>query len=413
VNPPVHAWGCWRVYVASGPEGARDRTFLARAFQKLLINFTWWVNRKDAHGKHLFSGGFLGLDNIGVFDRSQPLPGGGRLEQADGTAWMAFYAATMLGMSLELAKADRSYEDMSTKFLEHFIAIADAINEFRGDGLWDEEDGFYYDVLEIDGRTVPLRVRSMVGLVPLFAAVTIVAKNVEGLDDFRRRTRWFIENRWDLAKRISLLTASEGREGRALLAIPTRERLERVLRRVFDENEFLSPFGIRSMSRAHKDQPVVVHAGGRELRVQYEAGEGHTRMFGGNSNWRGPVWLQMNYLLIEALERYHRFYGDDLTVELPTGSGRRVNLLVASQEITRRLATLFLRGKDGERPCLATPPGGARAPAAGDSVLFHEYFDGDTGRGLGATHQTGWTALVAGLLERKAAAEGGAGAIKG
>jgi hypothetical protein len=405
VNPPVHAWGCWRVYQSTGPQGARDRLFLARAFQKLLINFTWWVNRKDTHGRHLFAGGFLGLDNIGVFDRSQPLPGGTTLEQADGTAWMAFYAATMLSMSVELAQEDPAYEDMATKFFEHFVAIADAINEFHGTGLWDEEDGFYYDELEVDGRSVPLRVRSMVGLVPLFAAVTIVSKNVEGLDAFRRRTRWFLENRKDLAKRISLLAPSKGQEGRALLAIPTRERLERVLRRVFDENEFLSPFGIRSMSQAHRDHPVVVHVGDREMRVQYEPGEGHTRMFGGNSNWRGPVWLPMNHLLIESLERYHRFYGDDLTVEVPTGSGRRMNLLDASQEITRRLSSLFLRSADGAAPCLAAPPGGRRGHAADDRMVFHEYFDGDTGRGLGATHQTGWTALVASLLERKAAAD--------
>jgi hypothetical protein len=405
VNPPVHAWACWRVYEASGPEGARDRTFLARAFQKLLINFTWWVNRKDESGHHLFSGGFLGLDNIGVFDRAQPLPDGKSLQQADGTAWMAFYAATMLVISMELAKADPSYEDMATKFFEHFVAIADAMNDFGGTGLWDERDGFYYDVLEDEGDAVPLRVRSMVGIVPLFAAATLVERHFEGLDAFKRRCRWFLDNRKDLAHRISLMKRSGASEGRVLFAIPSRERLERVLSRVLDENEFLSPFGVRSMSRAHRDRPVVCKFGDQVLRVAYEPGEGRTSTFGGNSNWRGPIWLPMNYLLIEVLKRFHLFYGDDLLVEMPTGSGRKMNLLAVSREITRRLSSLFLRGPDGARPCLATAPGGRRAPDAGGRILFHEYFDGDTGRGLGASHQTGWTALIVRLLEFTAAGE--------
>jgi len=408
VNPPVHAWACWRVYEATGPVGKRDRTFLARAFQKLLLNFTWWVNRKDAKGRNLFAGGFLGLDNIGVFDRSSPLPDGSSLEQADATAWMAFFAATMLGISLELAREDPAYEDMATKFFEHFVAIAEAMNGLGGTGLWDEEDGFYYDQVGLGGKRIPMKVRSMVGLVPLFAAMTLAESSVASLDDFQRRTRWFMENRRDLAARIATRARTMGREGRLLLAIPTRERLERVLRYVFDEAEFLSPYGIRSMSRVHLDHPFTCEANGKKLGVAYEPGEGRTRMFGGNSNWRGPVWLPMNYLLVEALERYHRFYGDDLQIEVPTGSGRKTNLLGAAREISRRLSALFLRGPDGRRPCLAPAPGRVAEAVADDRVLFHEYFDGDTGRGLGASHQTGWTSLVVRLLERKAA-EGDAG----
>jgi hypothetical protein len=404
VNPPVHAWACWWVYQASGPVGARDRTFLARAFQKLLLNFTWWVNRKDEEGRNLFAGGFLGLDNIGVFDRSRPLPDGTLLEQADGTAWMAFFAATMLGISLELAKEDPAYEDMATKFFEHFVAIAEAMNGLGGTGLWHEEDGFYYDQVEHKGRRVPMRVRSMVGLVPLFAAVPLVEGQIEGLEDFRRRTTWFLRNRRDLASRITYFQRSKGQEGRLILAIPTRERLERVLRYVLDENEFLSPYGIRSLSKAHAAQPFSCDVEGRTLTVAYEPAEGRTRMFGGNSNWRGPIWLPMNYLLLEALERYHRFYGDEIQVELPTGSGRKVNLLEVSREIARRLSSLFVKGPDGKRPCLAAAPGGVPDDASSDRLLFHEYFDGDTGRGLGASHQTGWTALVVRLLERHAAA---------
>ena len=403
VNPPVHAWGCWRVYEATGPEGKRDLTFLSRVFQKLLLNFTWWVNRKDARGRNLFAGGFLGLDNIGVFDRSQPLPDGTILEQADGTAWMAFFAGTMLGMSVELARQDPAYEDMATKFFEHYVAIAEAMNGLGGTGLWDEEDGFYYDQVEHKGRRIVMKVRSMVGLVPLFAGLVLTRAHVDGLDDFVRRTKWFVENRKDLAARISYFEHSEHQEGRLLLAIPTRERLERILRYVLDEKEFLSPFGIRSLSRAHLDHPYVVEMKGQAQRVAYEPAESESRMFGGNSNWRGPIWLPVNYLLIEALERYHRFYGDDLQVEMPTGSGRKMNLLDVSRELARRLSSLFLPDASGHRPCLAPAPGGTSEADLGDRVLFHEYFDGDTGRGLGASHQTGWTALVIPLLERKVA----------
>ncbi len=399
VNPPVHAWACWRVYKMTGPRGRRDRAFLARAFQKLLINFTWWVNRKDMLGNHLFAGGFLGLDNIGVFDRSKPLPTGGFLQQADGTAWMAFYCLTMLAIALELARKDPVYEDVASKFFEHFVAIADAMNTLCGAGLWDESDGFYYDQLSHDHHTQPLRVRSLVGLIPLIAVEVLDAGVIAKLPGFRKRMQWFIEHRRDLARHISYMEC-EGEEtrGHRLLAIPSRERLERVLRYLFDENEFLSPYGIRSLSRIHQDKPFIFPAAGEEYRVEYVPGESTTGLFGGNSNWRGPVWFPVNFLLLEALERYHHFYGDSLLVEVPTGSGRRMTLKEAAQELTGRLVRLFRADEKGHRPCNGDDARFADDPAWRDLVLFHEYFHGDTGRGLGASHQTGWTALVARLL---------------
>ncbi|HET9514414.1 MAG TPA: hypothetical protein VFO95_10860, partial [Gemmatimonadales bacterium] len=296
VNPPVHAWACWRVYKMTGPRDRRDRLFLARTFQKLMLNFTWWVNRKDVEGHHLFSGGFLGLDNIGVFDRSRPLPTGGHLEQADGTAWMAFYCATMLSMSLELAREDPAYEDVATKFFEHFVAIADAMNTLGGSGLWDEQDGFYYDQLHLNGMKTPLRVRSMVGLIPLFAAELLDEETLERLPDFKLRHDWFLANRGDLGRHIALSQPAKDQR-RRLLALPTRERLTRVLRYVLDEDEFLSPYGVRSLSRVHQERPYVFQAEGEEYRVEYCPGESNTALFGGNSNWRGPIWFPLNYLL--------------------------------------------------------------------------------------------------------------------
>ncbi len=398
VNPPVHAWACWRVYKMTGPRGARDRVWLARVFQKLLINFTWWVNRKDPGGRHIFSGGFLGLDNIGVFDRSKPLPTGGSLEQADGTAWMAFYCGTMLSMSLELAEGDPGYEDIASKFFEHFVSIADAMNNLGGTGLWHEEDGFYYDQLLLEGRAHPVRLRSLVGIVPLFAVEYIEEGRLDRLPGFAKRTRWFLENRKELSAQISYL-ARDGRDaGRRLLAIPSRERLERVLRYVFDEKEFLSPHGVRSLSRAYAERPFVLSAGGAEYRVGYEPGESRTWLFGGNSNWRGPVWLPMNYLLIESLERYHHFYGDTFTMEFPTGSGNRMNLAQIARELGQRLVGLFLPNGGGRRPALGMEPRFVSDPHWQELLWFHEYFHGDTGQGLGASHQTGWTALVAQLI---------------
>ncbi|TMQ54724.1 MAG: glucosidase [Candidatus Eisenbacteria bacterium] len=400
VNPPVHAWACWRVYKMTGPRGKRDRRFLERAFHKLLLNFTWWVNRKDLEGNHLFAGGFLGLDNIGVFDRSQPLPTGGHLEQADGTAWMAFYCATMLSMALELASEDAAYEDVASKFFEHFVAIVDAMNAMGGGGLWDEADGFYYDQLHIDGMHTPLRVRSMVGIIPLFAVENLDESVIARLRGFSKRMAWFLENRPELGKHV-LISASPGEPEREhrLLAIASRDRLERVLARVLDENEFLSPWGVRSLSRVHREHPFVLQAGGAEYRVGYQPEESDTVLFGGNSNWRGPVWFPLNFLLIEALERHHHFYGEGLQVECPTGSGRRLSLREVAHELSGRLARLFLPDERGRRPCHGGDARYAEDPAWRDLVLFHEYFSAESGRGLGAAHQTGWTALVTQLIE--------------
>jgi hypothetical protein len=405
VNPPVHAWACWRVYTLSG---RRDRVFLARCFQKLLLNFTWWVNRKDVEGKHVFSGGFLGLDNIGVFDRSRPLPTGGHLEQADGTAWMAFYCVTMLAMSLELAKDDPAYEDVASKFFEHFVSIADAINTLGGTGLWNEEDGFYYDQLHLDHTHIPLKVRSLVGLIPLLAVETLEEDLLRQLPGFAKRMRWFLENRRDLARHISFMRASDDAQhdhAHYLLAIPSKDRLERTMRYLLDESEFLSPFGLRSVSRCHEKAPYAFHADGQEFRVAYEPGESKSGLFGGNSNWRGPIWFPVNFLLLEALEKYDHFYGQDFKVECPTGSGRYLTLRQATAEIRRRLCSIFTPDRRGRRPCHGDDPRFARNPHWRDLLLYHEYFHADTGRGLGASHQTGWTALVAPCLQDLASAQ--------
>jgi len=400
VNPPVHAWACWRVYKITGPRGRRDRLFLARAFHKLLINFTWWVNRKDEEGNNIFSGGFLGLDNIGVFDRSKPLRTGERLEQADGTAWMAFYCLTMLSMALELAREDAEYEDVASKFFEHFVAIADAMNSLGGSGLWNDADGFYYDELHLDGRPIPLQVRSIVGLIPLFAVEVLEQDVISRLHGFRNRMRWFLENRRDLVPQISYMESQGGAaDGRRLLAIPSRPRLERVLRRLLDENEFLSPYGIRSVSRSHLNEPYLFRMNGEEWRVDYVPGESTTGLFGGNSNWRGPIWFPVNFLLIEALERYHHFYGDTLRLECPTGSGRVLNLYEIACEIRARLARIFLPGPDGRSAWQGNTRRFAEDSNWRDYVLFYEYFHGEDGRGLGASHQTGWTALITRCLQ--------------
>jgi hypothetical protein len=393
VNPPVHAWACWRVYKMTGARGARDLDFLERTFQKLLINFTWWVNRKDPDGNHLFGGGFLGLDNIGVFDRSAPLPKGGHLQQADGTAWMAFYCNTMLAMALELAPHRPAYEDVASKFFEHFVEICDAMNTLGGTGLWDEQDGFYYDQLLVDGHSAPLKVRSMVGLVPLLAGGVLDQGVIDRCPGFKKRMQWFLEHRQDLAAMHSYLERSPKGEHR-LLAIPSQDRLRRVLRYALDENEFLSPFGLRSLSRVHGEQPFVLQLDGQQYRVGYEPGESRTSLFGGNSNWRGPVWFPLNYLLVEALQRYHYFYGDGFRIECPTGSGVMMTLSEVADELSRRMMSLFLPDKGGRRPCHGEDARYAEDPRMRELVLFHEYFHGETGKGLGASHQTGWTALV-------------------
>lgn len=465
VNPPVHAWAVWRVYRLTGSD---DIEWLARAFQKLLINFTWWVNRKDPDGKGLFSGGFLGLDNIGVFDRSAPLPTGGGLQQADGTAWMGVYCVTMLKMAMELARHDAvAYEDMASKFFEHFVAIADAMNSIGGgDGLWDDTDGFYYDKLRdiqhvpgvqathlgssghLDGdgggddddaravaaaaaaaaksdierahvtRSLPMRVRSLVGLVPLFAAGTMTKAAIDQLDGFRKRTQWFLENRKALARVVSMMDSSVTPDQQApeveqdhvandkksqllMLAIPSRERAERLLHYVFDEAEFLSPFGIRSLSRFHLKRPYALTVHGHTHSVKYAPGESDTAMFGGNSNWRGPLWAPMNYLLIESLERMHHFYGETMRPEYPAGSGQHRSLDEISIDLCVRMVSLFLPAADGSgRPCMGGDERYRTRERWRDLVLFHEYFHGDTGAGLGATHQTGWTALVADCVRK-------------
>ena len=398
VNPPVHAWAAWRIYQLSAARGGRDRVFLEAAFLKCIVNFTWWVNRQDVEGDNLFSGGFLGLDNIGVFDRSRGLPGGGRLEQADGTAWMAFYCTTMLAIALELASEEPEYADLASKFFEHFIAIAEAMNRLGGVGMWDEDDGYYYDQAIQGGRTTPLRLRSMVGLIPLFAAETLDDELLQRLPMFRDRMQWFLVNKPRLAESIGFLR-TDATSTRRLLAIPTRARLVRVLAVLLDERELLSPFGVRSLSRAHLDNPYVLDVDGERREVRYSPGDSDSGLFGGNSNWRGPIWFPVNYLLTEALKRYHHFYRDTLTVECPTGSGRRMNLLEVAHELERRLVRLFLPDAGGNRPCHGGSARYASDPSFKDLVLFHEYFHGDDGRGLGASHQTGWTALAANVLE--------------
>ena len=400
-NPPLHAWAAWRVYQLSEQAGAgRDLSFLKAAFQKCLVNFTWWVNREDVNGNNLFAGGFLGLDNIGLFDRSKPIPGVGRLEQADATAWMAFYCTTMLAIALELSREDGAYADIASKFFEHFAAIVEAANRVGGKGLWDEQDGFYYDHARVDGRVVPLRIRSAVGLIPILAAESLDDDLLRRLPDFEHRLAWFLTNKPELARSIGV--TQHGNSARRLLAVPSRERLERVLRYMLDENEFLSPHGIRSLSRVYKDHPYVLELGGERYEIRYAPAESDSALFGGNSNWRGPVWMPLNYLLIEALKRHHHFYGDSLRVECPTGSGQRLTLLQVAEELERRIAGLFLPDEKGRRPCLGDAPIYRTDPHGQNLLLFHEYFHGDTGRGLGASHQTGWTALAANVLERVA-----------
>jgi hypothetical protein len=399
VNPPVHAWAAWRVYKISGARGERDRQFLESIFQKLLLNFTWWVNRKDAEGNNLFQGGFLGLDNIGVFDRSNPLPSGGFLQQSDGTAWMAFYCLTMLSIALELAQENQVYEDLASKFFEHFVRIADAMNNLGGTGLWDATDRFYYDQLKLNGAIIPLRSRSLVGLLPLIAVEVLEEEKIQRLPGFWKRMKWFIENRPDLARLITWCQSCPHHQHR-MLAIPSRERLESALGYMLDESEFLSPFGIRSVSAIHREKPYVFRVNDDEYRVDYSPGEGNTYLFGGNSNWRGPIWFPINYLLVEALERYHHFYGDTLKVECPVGSGRFLTLSGVAGELARRLSSLFLPNNQGTRPCHGTDSRYAQDPHWRELVLFHEYFHADTGRGCGASHQTGWTALAVRCLEQ-------------
>ena len=397
VNPPVHAWSTIFTYrLEKAQRGEGDKEWLKSSFQKLLLNFTWWVNRKDRTGRNVFEGGFLGLDNIGVFDRSSPLPTGGYLEQADGTAWMALFCQNMLDIASELAASDPDYADMALKFVEHYLWIASSMTHLGGEtGMWDEEDGFFYDVLRLpDGRAQRLKVRSMVGLLPLCAATMFEGRLLQQYPELAERLKWFLDSRPELCGAIHD-PRKTGVANRKLASILDETRLRRVLEKMLDENEFLGEFGIRSLSRYHEQHPFVMHAGGQEYRVSYLPAESDTGMFGGNSNWRGPIWMPVNALIIRALLQYHQYYGDDFTVECPTGSGRRMTLYQVAEEIGRRLANIFLRGEDGRRPVYGGTEKFQADPHWRDLVLFYEYFHGDNGAGLGANHQTGWTGVVA------------------
>ncbi len=403
VNPPVHAWAAWRVYkIEKKQTGHGDRRFLERVFHKLLLNFTWWVNRKDAEGKNIFQGGFLGLDNIGVFDRSAVLPTGGHLEQSDATSWMGMYCLNMLTIALELAKDNPAYEDVASKFFEHFVYICRAMNNIAGEGieLWDKADGFFYDVLHLpDGGHHPLRVRSMVGLIPLFAVETLDSQIVDRLPSFKRRMQWFLENRPELRGHIETRTGGDNRIQR-FLSLVNRDRLKSVMRYMLDEREFLSPHGIRAVSRHHKDDPYVLHVNGTEYRVDYEPAESSTGLFGGNSNWRGPIWFPVNYLILESLQKFHFYLGSAYRVECPKGSGTELSLGEVATELSRRLISIFTRDKHGRRPVFGRTETFQTDPNWRDYIPFHEYFHGDSGAGLGASHQTGWTALVAKLIQQ-------------
>jgi hypothetical protein len=402
VNPPVHAWACWQVYQLTGQA---DTIFLEQAFHKLLLNFTWWVNRKDHDGHNVFQGGFLGLDNIGVFDRSAPLPTGGHIEQADGTAWMAMYSLNMLAIALELARTRPAYEHIATKFFEHFIYIANAFYNMAGQdvSLWDEQDGFFYDVLHTpDDTFVPLRVRSFVGLIPLLAVQALKPDQLQNLPRFRRRMEWFLEYRPHLVENVAPLREL-GSHGRYQLSIVGRDQLARILERVFDPDEFLSDYGLRSLSRHHATQPFGCHVGGQAYTVRYEPAESSTGLFGGNSNWRGPIWFPINYLMIEALRKFHHHYGDSFTIEVPSDSGNSLTLDQAADELCRRLIRIFLRDESNgqHRPVFGAEGIVQADPHWRDQILFYEYFHGENGAGLGASHQTGWTALVANLIQER------------
>ncbi|MCB0015561.1 MAG: hypothetical protein KDE34_26785, partial [Anaerolineales bacterium] len=400
-NPPVHAWAALRVYQMDAQlTGQTDRVFLERIFHKLLLNFTWWVNRQDEDGRNVFQGGFLGLDNISLFDRSAMLPTGGHLDQSDGTAWMGFYSLNMMHIALELARENPVYQDMATKFFEHFLSIATAMSRgFAGQGLWDEEDGFFYDVLRFpDGHGTRLKVRSLVGLLSLAVSSTITSEMPEKLPDFMQRVQWFNEHRPEMTAKITGLHAP-GIGGRRLLAILDESKLRQVLAYMLDETEFLSDYGIRALSRYHLDHPYIFKTNWGDYRVDYEPAESTTGLFGGNSNWRGPIWMPMNALLIRGLISLYGYYGDDFKIECPTGSGHQMNLWQISEEISRRLVNIFVRDDQGRRPVYGNTDKFQTDPHWRDYILFYEYFHGDNGAGIGASHQTGWTGLVAKLIQ--------------
>jgi len=404
VNPPVHAWASWRVYRIDSKlqDGKRDRKFLEEIFHKLLLNFTWWVNKKDMNGNNIFQGGFLGMDNIGVFDRSSThLPTGGYIEQSDGTSWMAMFTLNMLRMSLELAKENPTYQSLATKFFEHFLYIAGAMANVDKEGinLWDEEDEFFYDVLHLPNHErIKLKVRSMVGLIPLFAVEVLNEEIFQQMPEFTARLDWFLQNRPDLANLISRWGA-RGTNQRHLLSLLRGHRMKRLLKRMLDTKEFLSPYGVRALSRIHLENPYVLHANGSAFSVRYQPGESDSYLFGGNSNWRGPVWFPVNFLIIESLYRFHHYYGDDFKVEHPTGSGNLLTLRDIANDLSQRMINLFKKDDQGNRPIYGNNQLLQTDKNFNEHLLFHEYFDGDTGRGLGANHQTGWTGLVAKLIQ--------------
>ena len=402
VNPPVHAWACYRVYQLTRDQtGIADIPFLEKVFHKLLLNFTWWVNRKDADGNNVFQGGFLGLDNIGVFDRSQPFPEGIHLDQADGTAWMGMYALNMLSIALELARHRPAYEDVATKFFEHFIYIANAINApCHEGGLWHEEDGFYYDSLHYaNGHRVPMRLQSFVGLIPLCAVATIDPELIEQLPQFRRRAQWFMKYRPYLMENLSYMR-EPGENGRLLLSLVGPKKLKQITQRMFDPEQFLSDFGLRSMSKVYEEHPYTIEQNGQNFSVDYQPAESNTHLFGGNSNWRGPIWFPTNYLMYESLRRFHRYYGDSFKVEYPTGSNNFITLEAAAHDLAQRLSNIFLLDDEEKRPYLGGNHLFQTDPNWQNHILFYEYFHGDNGAGIGASHQTGWTALVARLLQK-------------
>ncbi|MGH7493364.1 MAG: MGH1-like glycoside hydrolase domain-containing protein [bacterium] len=403
VNPPVHAWAAWRVFQIDRKRngGKGDLAFLERVFQKLLLNFTWWVNRKDSEGNNIFEGGFLGLDNIGVFDRSSVLPTGGHIEQSDGTSWMAMYSLNMMRIALEMALHNHVYEDLATKFFEHFLYIAGAMADIGGNGsnLWDAQDEFFYDVLHLPhGERIPLKVRSMVGLIPLCAVETLEPDVLEQVPEFKQRLEWFLSYRPDLASLVSRWY-EPGMGERRLLSLLRGHRMKCLLKRMLDETEFLSEYGVRALSRVHKDAPYVFYADGQAFTVAYQPGESDSGLFGGNSNWRGPIWFPLNFLLIESLQKFHHYYGNDFKVECPTRSGNFLTINEIAEELSRRLRRLFLCDEKGRRPVFNYSEKMQTDPHFRDYILFHEYFNGDNGSGVGASHQTGWSGLVAKLLQ--------------
>lgn len=403
VNPPVLAWAAWRVYKIDALwSGTPDHDFLHGIFHKLLLNFTWWINRKDEEGRNVFQGGFLGLDNISVFDRSAPLPSGGHIDQSDGTAWMGFYCILMMKIALEISKTRPIYQDMATKFFEHFLRIAAAmVQKHNGRSLWDEEDGFFYDLLHLpDDSVISLKVRSLVGLLPLFAVETLEPELMDSMPVFARRRDWFISKRPDYTCTMACVY-TEGMKARHLMSILDKDRLRRVLRYMLDENEFLSDYGIRSLSKYHQEHPYKINVGGREFCIDYQPAESQSGLFGGNSNWRGPIWFPINFLIIESLQKYHHYFGDDFKVECPTGSGIMKNLWEVAEDLSDRLMRIFLRNELGRRPVFGGQKKFQEDPYWRDNILFYEYFHGENGAGVGASHQTGWTGLVAKLIMQK------------